>query len=91
MVGNSVSVCTTAFTITDSAAASGRLSTSWDKSMRATPSLITSRSMDTFSGNTVRKPSRAASISLYGLCTIRESVALAMPSVSGIERITGTR
>ena len=89
-LSNSVSVCTTALTMLLSAAASAISSTSRLRSMRARPFEI-SRSIFVFSGNTVRRPSRAACMSFPTLCTIMFSVALAMPSSMGTEHITGTR
>ena len=58
--------------------------------MRASPPEM-SRSIFVFSGSTVRRPSRAACMSLPTLCTISFSVALAMPSSMGTLHITGTR
>ena len=89
-VSNSVRVCTTASTRFASAAASAIDKTSLPRSTRASPPAM-SRSMDVFSGSTVRSPSRAACMSLSGDCTIIDSVALAMPSSIGTEHITGTR
>ena len=73
-----------------SAAASAMESASSPRSMRAKPSVM-SKSMDMFSGSTVRRPSRAACMSLAVDFTISDSVALAMPSSAGTLHMTGTR
>ena len=89
-VGNSVSACTMAVIMLPSAAASGISSASLPRSMRASPPAM-SRSMEMFSGSTVRSPRRAACMSLAVDLTIIESVALAMPSSAGTLHCTGTR
>ena len=79
-----------ALTMLLSAAASGSLEMGPVRLTRAAPPDM-SRSMSVPSGMTVRRPSRAASMSLCGEETIMASVARAMPSWSGISRMTGTR
>ena len=87
---NSVSVCTMALTMLASAWASGREETSPVRLMRALP-LEMSRSSSVPSGMTVRRPRRAASMSLRGEDTMSASVALATPVCSAMVFSTGTR
>ena len=89
-VEKQVSALVMASTIRLSCRASMQLSASLLTLTLARPSLM-SISKVVPSGMTVRRPSLAACMSFSASLTISASVALAMPSVLGTWRVTGTR